>query len=265
MVDVFARRLNLATRAVGMTDVLSPSQVRTFAECEVRWFYEHLLGISDPPSSCIAVEKAIRSALMTNFRHKLETNEDIAVEGVVGLFRRAWKKEQALAIFGDDENPQEIGRTGEELVRRYMQEAAPKIRPAVLDKRLHGVIGMVRIRAQLDVMDMDGTIIDIRTTHTASVDQMHRFVPATCSRLAEGASGQVRSDILVSGSRPGHAVQIWDVTAADIQWMDALYPLAQHAMQRGYYMPNRGSISCRRNQCPYWRRCEQDFGGMVAS
>src|SRR6266550_137467 len=58
MVDVFARRLNLATRAVGMTDVLSPSQVRTFAECEVRWFYEHLLGISDPPSSSVAVEKA---------------------------------------------------------------------------------------------------------------------------------------------------------------------------------------------------------------
>jgi hypothetical protein len=93
---------------------------------------------------------------------------------------------------------------------------------------------------------------------------MHRFEPATCSRLAEGASGQVRSDILVTGRRPGHAVQMWDVTATDIQWMDALYPLAQHARQRGYYMPNRSSISCRRNQCPYWRRCEQDFGGMVA-
>ena len=27
---------------------------------------------------------------------------------------------------------------------------------------------------------------------------------------------------------------MWDVTAADIQWVDALYPLAKQAMQRGY-------------------------------
>src|SRR6266550_137470 len=66
--------------------------------------------------------RRIRTALMKNFRHKLETNEDIAVEGVVGLFHRAWRKQQTLAIFGDDENAQAIGSTGEELVSRYMQQ-----------------------------------------------------------------------------------------------------------------------------------------------
>jgi hypothetical protein len=213
----------------------------------------------------MALEKAIRTALMTNFRHKLETNEDIETEGVVGLFHRAWKKQQALAIFGNEEVPEAIGGIGEELVREYMQHAAPEIQPAVVEKRLHGVIGMVRIHAQLDLMDVDGTIIDIRTAQTpaAGIDQMHRFEIVTCSRLAEGASGRVRSDILVAGSSPRRAVHTWEVTAADIQWTDALYPLAQHAMQRGYYMPNRSSTGCSRHQCPYWRRCEQDFGGTV--
>ena len=42
--------------------------------------------------------------------------------------------------------------------------------------------------------------------------------------------------------------QNWDVTAADVQWTDALYPLAQQAMQRGYYMPNRNSTRCNRQQ-----------------
>ena len=112
-------------------------------------------------------------------------------------------------------------------------------------------------------MDVDGTIIDIRTAQTACIDQMHRFEPATGSRLVEGASGVVRSDILVTGGNPRHAVHTWEVTAGDIQWTDALYPLAQQAMQRGYYMPNRSSTGCSRHQCPYWRRCEQDFGGMV--
>ena len=64
----FLRRLNIATRVIGMTDVLSPSQVRTFSDCEVRWFYEHLLGLRDPPTAILALDKAVRMSLMANFR-----------------------------------------------------------------------------------------------------------------------------------------------------------------------------------------------------
>jgi len=68
----------------------------------------------------------------------------------------------------------------------------------------------------------------------------------------------VRSDILVTGSTPQLITQTWEVSAAgsmpqlitqswevsaaDVQWTDALYPLAQEAMRRGYYMPNRASV-----------------------
>src|SRR6266849_4045021 len=125
MIDLFARRWNLPTRALGMTDVLSPSQVRAFSDCEVRWFYEHLLGLTDPATATMALDKAIRTALMTNFRHKLDSKEDIEIEGVVGLFRRAWKRQQVSVIFCDDEVPEAMGRTGEALVRIYMQQEAP--------------------------------------------------------------------------------------------------------------------------------------------
>jgi hypothetical protein len=66
-----------------------------------------------------------------------------------------------------------------------------------------------------------------------------------------------------NGSTPQLITRTWKVSAADVQWTDALYPLAQEAMRRGYYMPNRNSIHCSRHQCPCWRRCEQDFGGVV--
>src|SRR5882762_9173574 len=145
--------------------------------------------------------------------------------------------------------------TGEALVRIYMHEMAPQIRPAAVERPLRGVISSVRIRAQLDLMDEDGTIIDIRTAQAASarVDPMQRFEWTTCARLAEGSSGVVRSDILVTGSTPQLITQTWAVSAADVQWTDALYPLAQEAMRRGYYMPNRNSIHCSRHHCPCWR------------
>jgi hypothetical protein len=51
--------------------------------------------------------------------------EDLQTEAVVELFRRAWLKQQQAARFCDDERPDRIGGTGEELVRIYMKRAAP--------------------------------------------------------------------------------------------------------------------------------------------
>src|SRR5258708_3003779 len=232
MIDIFARRSKVATRAIGIADVLTPVQVRVFSDCEMRWFYEYLLGLPDPPTANLALDKAVRTALMTNFRHKLDSKHDIETEGVVGLFHRAWKKQLATATFCDDEVPEAIGRIGERLVREYMERVAPQIWPAALHQPLHGVMGAVRIRTELDLIDVDGTVIDIRTSQTACMDQMHRFELATCARLAPGASGVVRSDILLPRNTPQHLERTGEVTPADIRGADPLYPLAQHASKR---------------------------------
>jgi hypothetical protein len=67
----------------------------------------------------------------------------------------------------------------------------------------------------------------------------------------------VRSDTLVNSESPQCVSEVWEINEADIQLTNALYPLAQEAIRRGYYMPNRGSVCCSRHQCPHWRRCEQ--------
>ena len=73
----------------------------------------------------------------------------------------------------------------------------------------------------------------------------------------------VAAGTLVNSESPQCVSQVWEINEADIQLTDALYPVAREAMRRGYYMPNRGSVHCSRHQCPHWRRCEQDFGGVV--
>src|SRR5450759_5938927 len=79
MIDLFARRSKVATRAIGMTDVLSPVQVRVFSDCEMRWFYQHLLAVPDPPTASMALDGAMRAVLITNFRHKIDCKEDLPV------------------------------------------------------------------------------------------------------------------------------------------------------------------------------------------
>jgi hypothetical protein len=268
MIDLFARRCKVATCAIGITDVLTPVQVRLFSDCEMRWFYEHLLAVPDPPTASMALDGAIRAALITNFRYKLDYKEDLQTEAAVELFRRAWQKQQQAATFCEDEHPDRIGSIGEQLVRRYMTWAAPPIQPAAIEQRtIRGVFASVRIQAQFDILDEDGMIIAINTVGKApsSVEPMHRFELTTCSRLVYGASGVVRSDTLVNSESPQCVSQVWEINEADIQLTNTLYPVAQEAMRRGYYMPNRGSVHCSRHQCPHWRRCEQDFGGVVES
>ena len=93
-----------------------------------------------------------------------------------------------------------MGRTGEELVRIYINDVAPQIRPASVEqKTMRGMFASVRIQANFDVQDDDGTLISIRTApHPAnSIDPMHRFELTTCCRLAVDASGVVRSETLM--------------------------------------------------------------------
>jgi hypothetical protein len=266
MIDIFASRSKVVTRAIGIADVLTPVQVRAFSDCEMRWFYEHLLAVPDPPTASMALDRTIRAALITNFRHKLECKEDLQTEAVVELFRRAWQKHQQAATFCDDEQPDRMGSIGEELVRIYMRRAASPIQPAAIEQRtMRGVLASVRIQAQFDILDEDGMIIAINTARIAPsrIEPMHRFELTTCYRLAYGASGVVRSDTLVTSESPQCVSEVWEINEADVQLTDALYPVAQAAMRRGYYIPNRGSVHCSRHQCPHWRRCEQDFGGAV--
>src|SRR5437899_1019588 len=194
MIDLFARRSKVASRAIGIADVLTPVQVRVFSDCEMRWFYQHLLAVPDPPTASMALDGAIRAALITNFRHKLACQEDLQTEAVVELFRRAWQKEQQTASFCDDEHPDTMGVIGEELVRIYMIRAAPPIQPAAIEQRtMRGVLASVRIQAQFDILDEDGMIIAINTAQNAPsrIDPMHQFELTACYRLAGGASGVV--------------------------------------------------------------------------
>jgi len=102
-------------------------------------------------------------------------------------------------------------------------------------------------------------------TRCAQQLRQHRKLFMAHPKLRDRASRFLRSLLPPHKrlGRPGIPSVSAAISAADVQWTDALYPLAQEAMRRGYYMPNRNSIHCSRHQCPCWRRCEQDFGGVV--
>ena len=251
--------------ALFSTRVLSPTQLRCFMDCHARWWFKYSLKEPDPPNGNLALGRAVHWALTRNFAQKVETYEDLPLSGVLALFREAWALERDQAEFRDDEDPSQLAFSGEELVGKYLDEVAPTIEPAAVELHVEGEIGGVRVQGFIDVLDVDGRIIDIKTAKASpsGIDPMHRFQVATYRQLAPAASGKGRLDTLVKTKTPKIVLQSFDVTEDDLSATRAIYARAGQAMQSEIYMPNRMSMFCSRRHCAYWRICECEWGGEI--
>ncbi|MGD1095248.1 MAG: PD-(D/E)XK nuclease family protein [Bryobacteraceae bacterium] len=248
-----------------LAQVLSPSQVRCFMDCQARWWFKHSLRYPDPPSGNMALGRAVHTALAENFAQKIESYEDLPIAGVLALFRQAWAFEREQAEFRDDEDPAELASCGEILVAKYLDRVAPWIEPVGVELHVVGEIAGVRVQGWVDLLDVSGRIIDIKTSarKPSGIDPQYRFQIATYAQLTHGASGEARIDTLVKTKTPALVPQSFTVNEQDLLETRELYPLAQRVMRSELYLPNRLSLSCSRRNCSYWRNCEREWGGEV--
>lgn len=184
---------------------------------------------------------------------------------MLALFREAWAIERDQAEFRDDEDPSQLARAGEGLVGKYLDEVAPAIEPASVELHVEGDIGGVRVQGFIDVLDVHGQIIDIKTAKASPsrIEPMNRFQIATYRQLASAASGKGRLDTLVKTKAPKIVLQSFDVTEGDLRATRTIYAGASQAMRSELHMPNRLSMFCSRRHCAYWRNCEREWGGEV--
>lgn len=215
--------------ATDLAEVLSPSQVRCFMDCQVRWWFKYKLRLPDPPTGKLALGKAVHSALSENFAQKLETREDLPLAGVLALYRQAWAVERDQTEFRDEENSFELAACGEGLVAKYMDEVAPLIDPEGVEIRVQGEIAGVAVQGWIDVLDVHGRIIEIKTAarRPSSVEPDHRFQLATYVQLTCGASGEVRIDTLVKTKTPAVVTQSFAIGPKDILATQRLFDSAR--------------------------------------
>jgi len=257
--------VKLLSASTELAAQLSPSQVRCFMDCQMRWWFKYSLRYPDPSTGNLALGRAVHAALAENFEQKLESYEDLPISGVIAIFRQAWAIEREQTEFRDDEDPTELAACGEILVAKYLDEVAPMIEPAAVELHVEGEIAGVRVQGWIDLLDVNGRILDIKTSarRPGSIAPEHRFQIATYVQLTPGTNGDARVDTLVKTKTPGLVTQSFTVTDQDVLATRALYPLAQTMMRSELYMPNRLSMNCSRRNCSYWRCCEREWGGEV--
>jgi hypothetical protein len=248
-----------------LAQVLSPSQARTFLECAAKWYFKYLRGLPDPPSSSMAVGKAGHEAIGKSMAQKILTKRDLPVEDVVASFERAWKETSAEVEFREEDTPGELRELGKSLVTLYMREAAPAIQPAHVELPVAGKIGGVNVRGFIDLVDVDGVVIDLKTAAKKPniISPDYRLQLTTYDLLCPVSRGKARLDTMVKTRTVALVQQSTDITPADVQYAETIYPMVQDAIKDGIFYPRRSSWMCSRRNCPYWRACEKEYGGEV--
>lgn len=253
--------------------ILSPSQVNLFLECPAKWYYKYLLELPTPMTSSLALGRAVDEALSYNFRQKAETRQDLPAGDVLEAFSCAFAEQIAQAELAEGESADDLHDLGQQLVERYLVELAPDVQPALVERDgervpavqlpVAGQIAGVRVQGIIDLIDEDGTVVDLKTAgrRLPGIPPDYRLQLATYCRFTGARQG--RLDCMVKTKTVQTQRLTADITDADQRYLEAIYPTAYEAMRTGLYLPRRSSWMCSRRNCPFWRRCEEDFGGTV--
>jgi hypothetical protein len=83
-------------------------------------------------------------------------------------FRKVVGPQLEEAKLQKGEHPMELLELGETMVTKYIEDAAPLIRPAAVESGVSGVIGGVNVSGYVDLLDIEGRIIDSKSDAQAA-------------------------------------------------------------------------------------------------
>lgn len=251
--------------SVTAAEVLSPSQVSQFLNCPAKWMFRYLLDLKEPGTAATALGRAFHETIAHNFRQKAETSNDLPLAECLDCFRKALGPQLEEVKLQKGEHPMELLELGEVMVTRYIEDAAPLIQPAAVESRVPGVIGGVKVAGYVDLLDIEGRIVDSKSTLKPSVGiaHDHRLQLTSYVMITPAASGICRLDTVTRGKTARLIHKSFAITEQDRRYAEMIYPMVQDSIREGIFLPRRNSPLCSRRYCGFWKRCEQEFGGVV--
>lgn len=243
-------------------ELLSPSQAATYLGCSARWRFKYLLGLPDPAGGGAVRGKAVHKAIEYYMRAKM-AGVLLDAAAVLNEWDIFWDDAAEGAEFGAFENIESLKSSGMALATKYLTEVAPAIEPAAVEVPLSGVINGVAVRGIADIITIDGTVIDIKTSSRkpSHISGDHALQLATYVELYEGSNGQAQIHSLVSTKEPQLIQLEQEPGFKGQQLVERIYPMVVDAINGGLFMPNRASTLCAK--CPYKSECADEFGGLV--
>jgi hypothetical protein len=215
--------------------VLSPTQVTQFLNCPAKWYFRYFLDLEEPVTSATALGKAFHETIAHNFRGKVETRCDLPVDEGLEYFRTSLGRHLECAVLTIGAHLDELMDLGTVMVQKYMQEAVPLIHPAAVETRVASVIGGVKVRGFVDLLDVMGRIVDAESAlkPMRGISHDHRLQLTSYVMITPQATGVCRLDTVTKSRTVSLVQKTFEIRPEDRQYAETIYPMVQDSIREG--------------------------------
>jgi len=155
-----------------MKRIFSPSQVNTYLKCGKQWAFRYIDGIKTPPRAAMALGRGVDVGVNHNMLHKIENENRAAnLNDSLDAFSAEYEDAAQEVEWKEGEDKGKEKDTGIALTKLHYEEIAPIIHPeSVQEQFLIETDAGYDVRGILDIVEVNGTIRDTKTSKTKKQD-----------------------------------------------------------------------------------------------
>lgn len=250
---------------------VSPSRLKSFLTCRLRFFFEKVQGLPAPSNPSLQIGKAVHEALQ-HYHKALWRDTDASVEAVVAAYQEAYERLESNdpVTYRDEDFRQQCADTGERVLRAYLADSQD------LDVKPIGVEVWLRREPGLLPLPLVGIVDLVREGHVTVDFKTIGSTPNPEQEAWQHQGQLVAYHLLIeeaTGEAAGGSELVWLVktktpkvvrhrlppaTTAQIDRLRALVEVYAEAVTREEYYPSVG-MHC--SWCPFKPECSAWKGG----
>jgi len=236
--------------------------------CPKQWEFRYQRGLKLPPKGVMLQGSAYHAALKANFRHKIDSGEDLDIREVMDAYDTSWRErtsskvEDLLDLDLETDNidwegkePGSLKDEGYKLLSLYHRNVAPSVIPKFVEQREEKPIGREVIYVGYPDIETETEIIDhkLKSKSMNQMDADRDTQPLSYCLLKD--KRRFAFHVVVKKKVP--EIQIIKVAKTNkdiIWWADAVKQIVAQ-MKTGIAPPNHTGWWCSDRFCGYWKLC----------
>jgi hypothetical protein len=241
---------------------LSVSQIEMYLRCPKQYEYRYVKGLIQPPAVALVEGSCHHNALEMNNINKFKNDTDFDSKTVLEKFLDEFadkKKEIPKSEWiSSGENANIINERGRNLIKNYMKEVAPTIKPFCLpEKRFEVELGGVPILGFIDLVE-EKEVIDYKVTKAAK----SQIVADNSIQLSVYSYAEKKKNVSFCclTKTKASAVRITSSSRNDGDYaaVDAIIGSVVNGIKAGNFplCDPTNSFPCSEKYCGYWKQCK---------
>lgn len=258
---------------------ISATQLSLFTRCQAAWMFSYVLNIKGKPSGAMTRGTCVHKGISHNMIQKVSNQVDLPVKDVMDHYDTTFTELAYDTQWKEGEDPGKEKDAGYRVLEHYQKLIAPETYPLDVEQQFRMFVNWienegeddeeeksVEFRGILDLADMKGNLIEIKTTgKTPKAPGGDHIIQLTGYCLGKEAMDGSKPfpwiDYLVTLKEPKIVTFPVPVDDSRKRFFLENIPRIVRAMESENYYPARGNMWCSKTACYYWHMCYEEFGG----